>query len=190
MKRAATNTTGYLVGMHTYRGTTCCRLTRGHSPRPRNQASAHNFSALLTIPPKAMRFPKSVTSHAISISPSLLEYVPSAPPGNPFAAAALSRWSRGFGRSVDHGTFTVIFADTHRAHRSRLTHKHVRRHDDQQAQRRGSWAGLGGERGGAAGPLGRLTRPGYREERRAGLETRKNDSLARTCSLCVRASER
>lgn len=99
--------------------------------RPSGQANTH-FSApkaaysgaLLTMPPKAMRFPKSVTSHAISVSPSLPEGVPCAPAGNPFAAAALSRWSRGLGRSVDHGTFTVIFVDKQYTAALSLTNSH------------------------------------------------------------------
>lgn len=103
------------------------------------------------MPPKAIRFPKSVTSHAISVSPSL-EDVPSAPAGNPFAAAALSRWSRGLGRSVDHGAFTVIFVFANsKARGHSLTHKLALRHDNQQQAKaqpvRGSGGAVVGESG-------------------------------------------
>lgn len=66
----------------------------------------------LTMPPKAIRLPNSVTSQAILSCSSFAPGDPGRPssPTSPASlfAAALSRRSRGLVRRVDHGAFTPI----------------------------------------------------------------------------------
>lgn len=63
----------------------------------------------LTMPPNVMRFAKSDTSQTISLSAPLSDgEVDESATASDWFPAAFSRRVRGFVRSVDHGTLTVM----------------------------------------------------------------------------------